>query len=46
MRYKYTKLADDTQIAHSNILELVSLNRGYICDRWRETFQGDLSFYC
>ncbi|MCI8306134.1 DUF4160 domain-containing protein [Adlercreutzia muris] len=30
----------------SNILELVSLNHSYICARWREVFQGDISFYC
>lgn len=30
----------------SDILELVALNHAYICDKWQETFQGDLSFYC
>lgn len=30
----------------SNILELVSLNHGYICERWQEVFHGDISFYC
>ena len=30
----------------SNILELISLNHGYICDKWREVFHGDISFYC
>ena len=30
----------------SNILELISLNHGYICDKWREVFHGDSSFYC
>lgn len=30
----------------SNILELISLNHGYICDKWREVFHDDISFYC
>ena len=30
----------------SNIMELVALNHGYICQKWQETFQGDISFYC
>lgn len=30
----------------SNILELISLNHGYICDKWREVFHDDTSFYC
>lgn len=30
----------------TNILELISLNHGYICDKWREAFHGDVSFYC
>lgn len=30
----------------SNILELISLNHEYICDKWREVFHGDISFYC
>lgn len=30
----------------SNILELISLNHGYICGKWREVFHGDISFYC
>ncbi|WP_367995835.1 DUF4160 domain-containing protein [uncultured Adlercreutzia sp.] len=30
----------------SNILELISLNHGYICDKWREVFHGDIGFYC
>ena len=30
----------------SNILELISLNHGYICDKWREVFHADISFYC
>ena len=30
----------------SNILELISLNHGHICDKWREVFHGDISFYC
>ena len=30
----------------SNILELISLNHGYICDKWREVFHGDIRFYC
>ena len=30
----------------SNILELISLNHGYICDKWREVVHGDISFYC
>ena len=30
----------------ADLLELVSLNHGYICEKWRETFQGDISFYC
>ena len=30
----------------SNILELISLNHGYICDKWREVFHRDISFYC
>ena len=29
----------------SNILELISLNHGYICDKWREVFHGYISFY-
>lgn len=29
-----------------NILELISLNHGLICEKWRETFQGDITFYC
>ena len=23
-----------------------ALNHGYICQKWQETFQGDISFYC
>lgn len=30
----------------ADILELVSLNHGYICEKWKSVFQGDLSFYC
>lgn len=30
----------------SNILELISLNHGYIYHKWREVFHGDISFYC
>ena len=30
----------------SNILELISLNHGYSCDKWREVLHGDISFYC
>lgn len=29
-----------------DIMELVSLNHALICDKWKETFQGDISFYC
>jgi hypothetical protein len=28
------------------ILEFVALNHERICERWRETFQGDLHFHC
>lgn len=30
----------------ADLLELISLNHSYICDRWRETFQNNLTFYC
>lgn len=30
----------------SDILELVSLNHGYICEQWKNTFHGDITFYC
>lgn len=30
----------------ADILELVSLNHSYICRKWQEVFQDDLTFYC
>lgn len=30
----------------SDIMELVALNHGYICGKWQEAFQGDITFYC
>lgn len=29
-----------------NIKQLIMLNHGYICEKWKRLFDGDLSFYC
>ena len=31
---------------HATKLWLTASNHGYICQKWQETFQGDISFYC